>query len=95
MNIGFILGFTLAGYYELKLNYPMFFILTAFNNIGALGVLLLQWKRLNDKDTIIFSKARTPRTVQLRCLTIGVVIILLLLPALHWLLRHMEISDDL
>lgn len=26
---------------------------------------------------------------------IGVVIILLLLPALHWLLRHMEISDDL
>ncbi|WP_304985839.1 hypothetical protein [Coxiella-like endosymbiont] len=28
-------------------------------------------------------------------MTIGVVIILLLIPALHWLLRHMEISDDL
>ncbi|WP_304985838.1 hypothetical protein [Coxiella-like endosymbiont] len=58
INIGFILGFTLTGYYQLKVSYPMLFILTAFNNIVALGVLLLQWKQLNDKDTI-FSRART------------------------------------
>lgn len=29
MNFGFILGFTLAGYYELKVNYPMLFIINS------------------------------------------------------------------
>src|SRR3990167_2603310 len=29
MNIGFLLGFTLAGYYQLRANYSMLFLLTA------------------------------------------------------------------
>ncbi len=92
MNIGFILGFTLAGYYQLKANYAMLFLLTALNNVVALGVLFSQWKRMRDKDTIF---SRAGRKAQANRLTIGIVIVLLLVPTLHWLLYHTEISDDL
>jgi POT family proton-dependent oligopeptide transporter len=43
MNLGFILGFTLAGYYQLHVNYTMLFLITAANNVLALVILLARW----------------------------------------------------
>src|SRR3990167_4090505 len=51
MNIGFILGFTLTGYYQLHVDYKMLFLITAANNILALGILASQWKRMRDQNT--------------------------------------------
>ncbi|WP_243470181.1 MFS transporter, partial [Coxiella burnetii] len=92
MNIGFILGFTLAGYFQLKTNYTMLFLLTAVNNIIAMVILFSQWKRMRDKDTI-FSRATAK--ARLKRIGIGTLIILALVPLLQVLLHHTQFSDDL
>ncbi len=92
MNIGFILGFTLAGYFQLKTNYTMLFLLTAVNNIIAMVILFSQWRRMRDKDTI-FSRATAK--ARLKRIGIGTLIILALVPLLQVLLHHTQFSDDL
>ena len=47
---------------------------------------------MRDKDTIF---SRATRKARLMRLTTGFTIVLLLVPILHWLLRHTELSDDL
>jgi len=90
MNIGFIAGFTLAGYFQLHINYAMLFSITAVNNVFALGVLLSRWKYMSDKDTIMSRSNR-----KLNRYLGGFLIILALLPSLHWLLQHTHFTDNL
>ncbi len=93
MNIGFILGFTVAGYYQLHVNYTILFLVTAANNVLAFGILLTQWKWMQDRNTIMSST--TARLKRFQRYGIGFLIVFLLIPILHWLLSHAEISDIL
>ncbi|WP_280123952.1 hypothetical protein [Coxiella endosymbiont of Ornithodoros amblus] len=47
MNVAFIFGFTLVGYFQLKqiIRY-YFFLVTAVNNVIAMAILFSQWKRI-------------------------------------------------
>ncbi|OGO95481.1 MAG: POT family protein [Coxiella sp. RIFCSPHIGHO2_12_FULL_44_14] len=92
MNIGFILGFTLAGYYQLHVNYTLLFLITAANNILALGILCTQWKQLRDHNTFI---SRANHKERWGRYAVGISIVLLLTPLLHTLLQHARISDAL
>lgn len=93
MNIGFILGFTLTGYYQLSLNYTTLFIITAANNVVALGILISQWKKMRDRNTVM--SFITMRKKRIGRYMIGLLIVCLLVPTLHWLLNHAEVSDVL
>lgn len=92
MNIGFLLGFTLTGYFQLHVNYMMLFLITAVNNVIALIILLTQWKYMRDKNTIM---SRFSGKTKFGRYLIGILIVLILLPCLYWLLRHTKISDAL
>lgn len=92
MNLGFMLGFTLTGYFQLHVNYSMLFLITAANNVFALGILLTQWKYMRDKDTII---SRLNAKAQVGRYALGLAIVCILLPCLYWLLRHTGVSDKL
>lgn len=92
MNFGFMFGFTLAGYFQLHVNYTMLFLITAANNMVALIVLLSQWKLMGDHNTIL---SRSEKTIRIYRYVMGSVMILALLPILNWLLRHTDFSDHL
>lgn len=92
MNIGFLLGFTLTGYFQLHVNYALLFLITAANNVLALIILFTQWKYMRDKNTII---SRASRPAQIGRYTIGLLIVLILVPCLYWLMRHTKFSDIL
>lgn len=92
MNFGFFLGFGLAGYFQLHVNYEILFLITAANNILAMIILFFQWKYMQDKDTI-FSRA-SARSKIYRMLS-GLLIVCLLVPTLNCLLRHTQFSDHL
>ncbi|MCX7121007.1 MAG: oligopeptide:H+ symporter [Gammaproteobacteria bacterium] len=92
MNVGFLLGFSLAGYYQIYINYSLLFFITAANNALALVILLSQWKAMADKNTIF---SRASNTVKKIRNLLGALIIFVLVPVLHWLLRHTSFSDDL
>lgn len=92
MNMGFILGFTLAGYYQLQMQYNVLFMLTAIINVFAMIVLLLRWQYVADKDTIYSHATRSSRCPRL---IIGCFIVVILIPVLHWMLSHTNFSDHL
>ncbi|OGT49485.1 MAG: POT family protein [Gammaproteobacteria bacterium RIFCSPHIGHO2_12_FULL_38_11] len=92
MNVGFLLGFTLAGYYQIHVNYTVLFFITAANNVLAFIILLSQWECMADKNTIF---SRASRTIKYSRNLWGLLIILILVPVLHWLLLHTHFSDDL
>ena len=92
MNIGFLFGFTLAGYFQLNAHYSTLFLMTAANNILALIILLTQWKFMSDKNTLFSSATRIKKYQRVFA---GFAIVFALLPALNWMLQHTAFSDDL
>ena len=92
MNLGFILGFSLAGYYQIHVNYAMLFFIMAANNVLALIVLISRWKYMGDKNTV-FSRARGAMKFMRNLMGLGIVLVLI--PVLHWLLLHTSFSDRL
>ncbi len=51
MNIGFFVGFTAAGHYQLTENYSGLFIFATIGNLGAIVLAAIFWKTLADRDT--------------------------------------------
>jgi POT family proton-dependent oligopeptide transporter len=92
MNAGFLLGFTLAGYFQLSLNYNLLFLLTAFSNVVTLIIMAARWPALKDRDTF-FKRAGSGERIR-RLLT-GIFILCLLAPLLYILLKHEKLSNDL
>lgn len=52
MNGGFLLGFSMAGYFHMMNNYPLLFALSAAGNFIAMCLCFSSWKALHDKKTI-------------------------------------------
>ncbi|OGT27753.1 MAG: hypothetical protein A2624_00810 [Gammaproteobacteria bacterium RIFCSPHIGHO2_01_FULL_42_8] len=92
MNFGFLFGFTLAGYFQIHIDYAMLFFITAANNVLALIILFTQWKFMQDKDTIL---TRVSRHAKIARFCGGLLIVFALIPALNWFLRHTGFSDNL
>ncbi len=90
MNIGFFLGFTLAGYYQLSANFTTLFIVSSVVNLIAIIVLASQWKQLKDRNTL-WSNSKKKQKFQRLC--IGAAIIITSIPGLHLLLQYANISD--
>lgn len=59
MNGGFLLGFSMGGYFHMTNNYPVLFVLSAMGNFIALCCCLASWSALNDKETIFSSLSPT------------------------------------
>ncbi|ASQ45858.1 peptide MFS transporter [Legionella clemsonensis] len=51
MNIGFLVGFTLSGYFQLSQNYQRLFLFSSLGNLIAIFICLYFWNILDDKKT--------------------------------------------
>ena len=85
MNLGFFLGFTGAGYFQLSEHYEALFLFATVGNVVAIIISLLCWKILADIDTPLLQA--TPRQYRWRMLA-GLAVLLLLVPAIRLLLTH-------
>ncbi len=92
MNIGFFLGFGLAGYFQSTRNYHLMFLITATTNLIALGLLLWRWSALKDRQTKLVHLKITQQQARF---WLGMLIVIALLPTLYWLLHHERVSDYL
>lgn len=92
MNIGFIIGFTLSGYFQLTNSYHELFLLIALGNVVALIIVLFNWNILRDRNTQIAKLASTKR---LNITLLGIGLIALLVPALKIALLHASFSNHL
>lgn len=92
MNIGFFIGFTISGIFQITQNYHSLFIIASLSNIIALMTVLLFWRFFKDQATALSSYSPSKQRV-LRIpgfLFIGILILFL-----RWLLEHSHLSSDL
>src|SRR4051794_39132779 len=85
MNVGFFIGFTAAGHYQLTENYSGLFIFATIGNFIAIILAAIYWKTLADRDTPLQEvDARQFR----RRLAAGIGILVGLVPVVWFLLQH-------
>jgi POT family proton-dependent oligopeptide transporter len=75
MNIGFFVGFSLSGIFQLTQNYERLFLLSSLGNLIALIICLYCWQQLEDKETIFSKKDKLS---QKRSVLVGSLLILAL-----------------
>jgi len=92
MNIGFLTGFTISGFFEKGENYGRLFLMGAASNIISFLIVLCTWKILKDRKTY-FSFLNFKKRNLFRFL--GLVMIAIIISALSWLLRYSSFSNKM
>jgi POT family proton-dependent oligopeptide transporter len=85
MNVGFFVGFTVAGYFQGTESYASLFIFATLGNFVAIVLALFNWKTLTDRNTPLLDK--TPKKFQLRLLA-GIAILIGLVPVVWFMLQR-------
>lgn len=92
MNIGFFLGFSVAGYFQISQNYQDLFLIASLGNAIAAFIIIFNWKKLYDRHTVL--ETYTPKKQRYQMI-IGLCIMFLLIPTLQWLLHFSQLSNQL
>lgn len=92
MNIGFFIGFSIGGYFQLTQGYQTLFLLSGLGNLIAFLLTLYNWKLLKDRDTIFLEKTEDIRR---RLRFFGIFTIAMLFLSLRYLMQHTEFCNQL
>jgi len=94
MNIGFLLGYSLAGYFQLKQDFLSLFWICITANLITLFLTFFSWSLIKDYSTQLIEIAKThgQKKVFTRSI-IGLVLIMAMIPVLNILLQHIQQSN--
>jgi proton-dependent oligopeptide transporter, POT family len=92
MNIGFFIGFSLSGIFQMSQNYQRLFLLSSLGNLIALLICLYCWHQLADRDTNYSRKAKAE---QKKATGFGIGLILLLPLLLSQMLQYADWANKL
>src|SRR5262245_15112694 len=85
MNVGFFVGFAVAGYFQGTESYASLFIFATLGNFAAIVLAALTWKQLADRNTPLLDA--TPKQFRLRQLA-GIAILIGLVPVVWFMLQR-------
>ncbi|GGC66183.1 peptide MFS transporter [Undibacterium terreum] len=91
MNLGFFIGFSAAGQYQLDGNYSGLFIFATIGNFLAIVLAAINWRALKDLNTPLLDA--TPTQFRLRFVA-GALILVGLVPVIYIMLQHAELSGN-
>ncbi len=92
MNVGFFVGFSISGYFQLTNNYHELFSLSSLGNLTAFLLMLLKWKSLSDINTTFIELAPRQR---ISAMLKGLCMVITLLLGLRLLLQNAHFSNSL
>ena len=92
MNVGFFVGFTVAGYFQGTESYSSLFIFATLGNFVAIVLALFNWKTLADRNTPLLEA--TSKQFRLRLLA-GIAILLGLVPVVWFMLQRPDMTETL
>jgi POT family proton-dependent oligopeptide transporter len=92
MNLGFFIGFGVAGYFQLQEDYPSLFIFATVGNFLAIVLAGANWKVLGDLNTPLLEVSRTQFKLRF---ALGLVVLIGLVPLIYVMLQHAELSANL
>jgi POT family proton-dependent oligopeptide transporter len=85
MNVGFFVGFTVAGYFQATESYASLFIFATLGNFVSIVLALFSWKTLADRNTSLLEAK--PKQFRLLLLA-GIGIVLGLVPVVWFMLQR-------
>ena len=85
MNLGFFIGFAVAGHYQLTENYTSLFLFATVGNFLAIVLAGFNWKALADRNTPLLDA--TPGQYRIR-FAVGIAILLGVPPLVWIMLQH-------
>jgi POT family proton-dependent oligopeptide transporter len=92
MNVGFFVGFSLSGYFNIGGHFERLFLISAISNVFCILILLFNWNILGDKETVLKSLSlQAKKRAHLK----GFFMIVGLFFALKWLLERASFSSSL
>jgi proton-dependent oligopeptide transporter, POT family len=92
MNVGFFVGFTVAGYFQGTESYASLFIFATLGNFVAIVLALFNWTTLTDRNTPLLET--TSKQFQLRLLA-GIGIVLGTVPVVWLMLQRPGMTETL
>lgn len=90
MNIGFFVGFTMSGFFQVQQAYGPLFYTAAVGNVIAFVITMMHWRVLQDVKTHYSNF--TPQRKRIQVFS-GMLMIIVLTMALRWLLHHAAFSN--
>lgn len=85
MNVGFFVGFSVAGHFQATESYSNLFIFATLGNFVAIIIAFFNWKTLSDRNTPLLD--RTPKQFRLRQFG-GIAILIGLVPVVWYMLQR-------
>ena len=92
MNVGFFVGFSVSGYYQLTNSYHKLFIFSCIGSLIALIITLFKWHGLRDRNT---SYVTLSVAEKIRANVKGVILIIAILLGLRLILENASFSNNL
>jgi proton-dependent oligopeptide transporter, POT family len=92
MNVGFFIGFAVAGHYQLSERYSSLFVFATVGNLLAIVLAAGYWRVLADRNTPLLQASPTAFKARFAA---GVAILLGLVPLVCWLLQHPDGTETL
>ncbi|MDN0086687.1 oligopeptide:H+ symporter [Yersinia nurmii] len=90
MNLGFFLGFAVAGYFQLSENYRALFLFATLGNLLAIVITLSRWHILKDTNTPLQQVGA--KQAKQRML-VGILVLIALVPIIRLLLTYAGFSS--
>lgn len=90
MNLGFFIGFAVAGYFQLSDNYRALFLFATLGNLVAILVTLSRWRLLKDINTPL---KEVNHTSFVRRMLLGIAVLIILVPVIRLMLTNAEFSS--
>ena len=90
MNLGFLLGFTVSGIYQIEKNFEPLFLIGSVGSLFSLVLALLFFPLLKDRETTYSKSIDKKKRTGKAC-----IVILGLILALLFLLKHAEFSNGI
>src|SRR3984893_5200650 len=85
MNVGFFVGFSVAGHFQATESYSSLFIFATLGNFASIILALFNWKTLTDRNTPLLDATR--KQFRLRQLA-GLAILVGLVPVVWFMLQR-------
>lgn len=92
MNLGFFIGFSVSGYFQLTENYHQLFLLTTLGNITTIVLTLVFWKQLKDISTPLTGLRGSAKKKRV---TLALFTLILLVPVVHKMLTMTSLTSYL
>lgn len=91
MNLGFFIGFTGAGYFQLSEHYEALFLFATLGNAVAIVISLLRWRILADIETPLLHVSKKQYRARMIA---GLAVLVALVPIIRIMLTHADFTGS-